>query len=217
MKLFIPALRSAALAAAAFLVTSIPASVAAEPMEDVDYVLIPPQPVVIPDKIEVIEFFYYGCESCYRLEPQLQSWLTTLPQDISFRRVPALRRTAWVALTRVYFALEQLGEIERLHTQVYQAVHDERLNLGNSSELYEWAQKIGLDRGKIEQALDSDVVRAQVQRARDATVAYGIRATPSFVVDGRYVTSGGMVGSLDALLPMVDELIAKARDTRRPK
>ena len=217
MKLFIPALRSAALAAAAFLVTSIPASVAAEPMEDVDYVLIPPQPVVIPDKIEVIEFFYYGCESCYRLEPQLQSWLTTLPQDISFRRVPALRRTAWVALTRVYFALEQLGEIERLHTQAYQAVHDERLNLGNSSELYEWAQKIGLDRDKLEQVLDSDVVRAQVQRARDATVAYGIRATPSFVVDGRYVTSGGMVGSLDALLPMVDDLIAKARDTRRPK
>ena len=217
MKLFIAALRSAALGAAAVLVASIPASVTAEPMEDVDYVLIPPQPVVIPDKIEVIEFFYYGCESCNRLEPQLQSWLTTLPQDIFFRRVPALRRTAWVALARVYFALEQLGEIERLHMRVYQAVHDEGLNLGNSSELYEWAQKVGLDRGKLEPVLDSDVVRAQVQRARDATVAYGIRATPSFVVDGKYVTSGGMVGSLEALLPIVDGLIDKARDTRRPK
>ena len=217
MKLFIAALRSAALGAAAFLVASIPASVTAEPMEDVDYVLIRPQPVVIPDKIEVIEFFYYGCESCNRLEPQLQSWLTTLPQDIFFRRVPALRRTAWVALARVYFALEQLGEIERLHMRVYQAVHDEGLNLGNSSELYEWAQKVGLDRGKLEPVLDSDVVRAQVQRARDATVAYGIRATPSFVVDGKYVTSGGMVGSLEALLPIVDGLIDKARDTRRPK
>ena len=217
MKLFIAALRSAALGAAAFLVASIPASVTAEPMEDVDYVLIPPQPVVIPDKIEVIEFFYYGCESCNRLEPQLQSWLTTLPQDIFFRRVPALRRTAWVALARVYFALEQLGEIERLHMRVYQAVHDEGLNLGNSSELYEWAQKVGLDRGKLEPVLDSDVVRAQVQRAHDATVAYGIRATPSFVVDGKYVTSGGMVGSLEALLPIVDGLIDKARDTRRPK
>lgn len=217
MKLFITALRSAALGAAAFLLASIPASVAAEPMEDVDYVLIPPQPVVIPDKIEVIEFFYYGCESCNRLEPQLQSWLRTRARDISFRRVPALRRTAWVPLTRVYFALEQLGELDRLHTQVYQAVHDDGLNLGNSSELYEWAQKVGLDRGKLEQVLDSDAVRAQVQRARDATVAYGIRATPSFVVDGRYVTSGGMVGSLEALLPVVDGLIDKARMTRSPK
>ena len=217
MKQFIAALRSVALGAAAFLLASMPVPVAAEPMEDVDYVLIAPQPVVAPGKIEVIEFFYYGCESCNRLEPQLQSWLRTLAQDISFRRVPALRRTAWVPLARVYFALEQLGEIERLHTRVYQAVHDNGLNLGNSSELYEWAQKFGLDRGKLAQALDSDVVRAQVQRARDATVAYGIRATPSFVVDGKYVTSGGMVGSLEALLPIVDGLIDKARDTRRLK
>jgi len=217
VKLFIAALRSTALRAAAVLVASIPAFVAAEPMEDVDYVLIPPQPVVIPDKIEVIEFFYYGCGSCNRLEPQLQSWLKTLGRDISFRRMPALRRTAWVPLTRVYFALEQLGELERLHTRVYQAVHDDGLNLGNSSELYEWAQKVDLDRGKLEQVLESDVVKRQVQQARDATVAYGIRATPSFVVDGKYMTSGGMVGSLEALLPTVDGLIDKARDIRNLK
>src|SRR5579859_5980783 len=183
----------------------------AEPMEDVDYVLIAPQPVAVPGKIEVIEFFYYGCDSCNRLEPQLQSWLTTLAPDVSFRRVPALRRTAWVPLTRVYFALEQLGEIERLHTHVYRAVHDEGLNLGDSSEFYEWAQRYGLDRARVEQVLDSDVVRSQVQRARDSTVAYGIHATPSFVVDGRYMTSGGMMGSLEALLPIVDGLIDRAR------
>jgi thiol:disulfide interchange protein DsbA len=211
------ALLSAVLVAAGFFAASISVAVAAEPMEDVDYVLIAPQQVAVPGKIEVIEFFYYDCDSCNRLEPQLQSWLTTLAPDVSFRRVPALRRTAWVPLTRVYFALEQLGELERLHTQVYRAVHDEGLNLGNSSELYEWAQKYGLDRVKLEQVLDSDLVRAQVQRARDTTVAYGIRATPSFVVDGRYMTSGGMVGSLEALLPIVDGLIDRARVTRHSK
>jgi protein dithiol oxidoreductase (disulfide-forming) len=200
----------AALAAAALLLFAA-APATAEPMEEVDYVVIAPQPVAIPGKIEVIEFFYYGCESCNRLEPQLQAWLAALPSDVSFRRVPALRRTAWVALTRVYFALEQLGEIDRLHTDVYRAVHDDGLNLGNSSELYEWAQRVGVDRGKLEPLLESDLVRAQVQRARDATVAYGITATPSFVVNGRYVTSGGMAGSLDALLPIVDGLIDKVR------
>jgi thiol:disulfide interchange protein DsbA len=199
------------MAAALLFLTPVSVIVAAEPMEDVDYVLIAPQPVVAPGKIEVIEFFYYGCESCDRLEPQLQAWLKTLPPDISFRRVPALRRTAWVALTRVYFALEQLGEVDRLHLQVYRAVHDDGLNLGNSSERYEWAQRVGLDRDKLEQLLESDLVRAQVQRARDATVAYGITATPSFVVDGKYMTSGGMAGSLDAVLPIVDGLVDKAR------
>lgn len=217
MKQFSGALRSFALVVAGSFAAPMAVAVAAEPMEDVDYVLIAPQPVAVPRKIEVIEFFYYGCDSCNRLEPQLQSWLTTLAPDVSFRRVPALRRTAWVPLTRVYFTLEQLGELERLHTQVYRAVHDEGLNLGDSSEFYEWAQKYGLDRARLEQVLDSDLVRAQVQRARDTTVAYGIRATPSFVVDGRYMTSGGMVGSLEALLPIVDGLIDRARITHNSK
>jgi thiol:disulfide interchange protein DsbA len=217
VKQFIAALSPAWLIASGLLFASMPGAVAAEPMEDVDYVLVVPQPVAVPGKIEVIEFFHYGCESCNRLEPQLQSWLKTLPQDTSFRRVPALRRTAWVPLTKVYFALEQLGEIERLHTQVYQAVHEGGLNLGNFTELHAWAQKSGLDSVKLEQMLDSDLVRTQVQRARDATVAYGIRATPSFVVDGKYMTSGRMVGSLEALLPIVDGLIDKARAARALK
>ncbi|MBI3528574.1 MAG: thiol:disulfide interchange protein DsbA/DsbL [Betaproteobacteria bacterium] len=217
MKQFIAALSPAWLIAAGHLFALMPGAMAAEPMEDVDYVLVVPQPVAVPGKIEVIEFFHYGCESCNRLEPQLQSWLKTVPHDTSFRRVPALRRMAWVPLTRVYFALEQLGEIERLHMQVYQVVHEGGLNLGNSTELRAWAQKSGLDSVKLEQMLDSDLVRAQVQRARDATVAYGIRATPSFVVDGKYMTSGRMAGSLDALLPIVDGLIDKARAARALK
>ena len=217
MKQLIAALSLAWLIAGGLLFASMPVAVAAEPMEDVDYVLIAPQPVSVPGKIEVIEFFYYGCESCNRLEPQLKAWLKTLPQDTSFRRMPALRRTAWVPLTRLYFALEELGEIERLHTQVYQAVHEGGLNLGNSTGLNAWAQKAGLDSVKLEQMLDSDLARTQVQRARDATEAYGIRATPSFVVDGKYLTSGGMVGSLEALLPTVDGLIDKARAARALK
>ena len=217
MKQVSAALVLAVRTAAALLLTPAFAALAAEPMEDVNYVLIAPQPATVPGKIEVIEFFYYGCESCNRLEPRLQSWLKSLPSDVSFRRNPALRRTAWVPLTRVYYALEQFGEIERLHEKVYQAVHEDGLNLGNSSELYKWAQKVGLDRGKLEQLLDSDLVSTQVQRARDATVAYGITATPSFVVDGRYMTSGGMAGSLEALLPIVEGLIDKARMTRRLK
>ncbi len=189
----------------------------ADILEDVDYVVLPVQPVAVADKIEVVEFFYYGCESCNRLEAPLQVWTKTLAADVSFRRMPALRRIAWVPLARVYFALEQLGELERLHAAVYRAVHDERLNLANSSELHPWARKAGIDPGKLEQLMESDLVTRKVQEARDATVAYGIRVTPSFVVDGTYLTSGGMIGSLDALLPIVQGLIDKARANRTPQ
>ena len=187
---------------------------AAEPMEEVDYLVLPVKGLAVSDKIEVLEFFYYGCEACNRLEAPLQAWAKTLAADVSFRRIPALRRTAWVPLARLYFALEQLGELERVHAAVYRAAHDERLNLANSSELHPWARNMGIDPDKLEQLMDSDLVSRQVQAARDATVAYGIRVTPSFVVDGKYLTSASMLGSLDALLPMVQELIGKARAQR---
>lgn len=199
----------------AVLILLVPAvPVRAEPMEGVDYVLIDPPILPGGAQVEVIEFFHYGCAACYRFEPLLVEWLGRLSPDIAFRRVPALRRRDWISLTRLYFALEQAGELARLHGQVYRDVHEKDLNLGNSTEAIAWAAKHGLDRDAFARALESEQVSAEVQRARDATVAYGIRGTPGIVIDGRYLTGTGMVGSVEALLPVVDELIAKARAAR---
>jgi thiol:disulfide interchange protein DsbA len=201
----------------AFIFAASGAAAAAEPMEDVDYVLIAPQPGAGDGRIEVIEFFYYGCDSCYRFEPVLAGWLKKLPPDVIFRRVPALRRMDWVPLTRLYFALEETGALDRLHGEVYKAINERGINLGDSSELLKWAEMNGLERASFDNVLNSESSSAKVQKARDTTVAYGIRATPSMVVDGRYLTSGGMLGSLDALLPVVDGLIDKARKERAAK
>src|SRR5512140_3800545 len=120
---------------AAFIATAaLAAAVRAEPMEDVDYIRIPPQPVAVADKIEVIEFFHYGCASCNRFEPHLQAWLATLPVDVSFRRIPALRKSQWVPFARLFYALEALGQIERLHAEVYRALHDDDVNLVDSAD-----------------------------------------------------------------------------------
>jgi thiol:disulfide interchange protein DsbA len=206
-----PAFVVAALIAA--LVVTAP--VRAEPMEGVDYVLIDPPVSTRGEQVEVVEFFHYGCAACYRFEPLLVEWLERLPPDVEFRRMPALRRMDWIPLTRLYFALQETGGLRRLHGQVYRDVHEKGLNLGNSTEAIAWAARHGLDREAFARALESGQVSAEVQRARDATVAHGIRATPSIVVDGRYLTGTGMVGSVEGLLPVIDELIAKARAARR--
>ena len=147
----------------------------------------------------------------------LSGWLKKLAPDVSFSRVPALRRMEWVPLTRLYFALEDAGALDRLHGEVYKAIHEKGINLGDSGELLKWAEMNGLERANFEKVLNSESVSAKVQKARDTTVAYGIRATPSMVVDGKYLTSGGMLGSLDALLPVVEGLIDKARKERAAK
>ncbi len=206
---------SAFVVAAVFAALVVAVPVRAEPMEGVDYVLIDPPVSTRGEQIEVVEFFHYGCAACYRFEPLLVEWLERLPPDVEFRRMPALRRMDWIPLTRLYFALQETGGLRRLHGQVYRDVHEKELNLGNSTEAIAWAARHGLDREVFARALESGQVSAEVQRARDATVAHGIRATPSIVVDGRYLTGTGMVGSVEGLLAVVDELIAKARAARR--
>lgn len=185
----------------------------ARPIEDVDYILIEP-PVATGDLIEVIEFFHYGCETCNRFEPILDAWVHALPDDVRFRRVPALRRMDWVPLAGLYFALQELGELDRLHAEVYRAVHRQGRNLGSIKEALAWGESQGLERTRFEELLRSDAVAALVQQARDTTVAYGVRSTPSLAVDGRYLTGAGIVGSLEALLTVLDGLIAMARGAR---
>lgn len=192
-----------------------PVAAPGQPIEDLEYQRIdPPRPTAAGQRIEVIEFFYYGCESCSRFEPRLRAWLARQPDDIVFRRLPAIRRTDWIPLTRIFFVLDGLGELSRLHGEVYRAVHAEGLDLESRKTVLDWAASRGIDRGAFEEALLSDRVAIQVQRSRDATIAYGVSTTPTMVVDGRYLTSAAMLGDLDSLLPVVDVLIGMARRDR---
>jgi thiol:disulfide interchange protein DsbA len=186
----------------------------AEPMQDVDYVLIDPPAGQRGPGVEVLEFFHYGCGACYRLEPLLDRWAADLPEDVRFLRAPALRNTGWIPLARLFFALDELGALPQLHGQVFRDIHERRLNLGDAERAAQWAQDNGLDRGAFTALLESEQMKARLQQARDLTVAYGVRSTPSMAVDGRYLTSAGMTGSVDALLAVVDALIDKARAAR---
>jgi len=203
------------LLAAAALPLAARAAEAFEPFEGVDFHAIAPQPAQDPGRIEVVEFFYYGCKWCYQAQPYVEEWLGRKPADVDFRYQPAIRNTRWLVLTKAFFVLQALGELPRLHTALYRAYHRDDVNVEDEAVLTGWALKQGIELKPFEQLLASDEVMAKVQRAREATYAYGVDSTPSMAVDGRFLTSSGMAGGVVQMMEVVEALVRQVREARK--
>ena len=182
---------------------------------EIDYrVLTRAQPVPRGNRIEVIEFFFYPCPYCNVLAPEVERWQKTLPPDVVFRRSPVVRHDSWVPLAKIYFALETLGEVARLHLAVYQSYHTDHLQINREPVVETWAAKNSLDGAKFMASYRSAEVQLKVDLARKMTLDYEVQAMPSFVVDGRYITSSSMTSNVPQVLSVVDALIRFARKNR---
>jgi thiol:disulfide interchange protein DsbA len=180
-------------------------------------VLSQPLPVDSADKIEVKEFFWYGCPHCNDLEPLIEKWLKTLPADAEFRRQPTIFRDSWAPGARTYYALEAMGQLQRMHPEVFRAMHVDRINLTDENVLFDWMAKKGVDRKQFVDAYNSFNVQTKTKRAEQLTRQSKLAGVPAIVVDGRYATSASFTGSHEAMLAAVDELIQKARAERKKK
>ena len=167
-------------------------------------------------RIEVIEFFSYGCPHCNDLEPYLQAWVKTLPPDVQFRRVPVMFQDRWKSLARDYYTLEALGEDLRLSPDVFKAVHVANLPLYQEKAFVDWAASKGLDKAKIADTYNSFGVDSKMKRAAVLAQEYNVQAVPTVVVDGKFLTLSDRVGGHAAMPAALDVLVAKAR-AERPK
>jgi thiol:disulfide interchange protein DsbA len=179
-----------------------------------EYRLIEPQPVETGDRIEVIDFFWYGCPFCNELQPALEAWIKRKPADVELRRIPAILRDTWAPHARIYYTLEALGEVERLHLKVYEGYHVQELHMSKPEVMADWAVKNGIDRARWTALYGSREIDLKVVRARELTRAYNVQGTPSLVVDGRYLTSSGMSETVRGVIPILDELVRLAREQR---
>jgi thiol:disulfide interchange protein DsbA len=169
----------------------------------------PPQPTEAGGKIDVVEFFWYGCIHCYNLEPALEGWLKKLPPDAQFRRVPAVFNPRWEHDARIFYAFEALGLLDKLHRPFFDAIHQERLRTDDPKALAQWLQKQGIDAQKFSDVMKSFSVHSKTQRAKLMTAGYKIDGTPAIAVDGRYTVSAG-----EGMLETVSQLIGQARKQR---
>ena len=185
-------------------------------VEGRQYSRIGPVPVETGKKIEVIEFFSYGCPHCAELEPYLQDWLKALPADVSFRRVPVMFQPRWVELAKAYYTLEGMGEDLKLSPEVFSAIHSKGVALWEPAKFYDWAATKGLDRKKVEDFYNSFSMSGRINRAKQLAQVYNIQEVPIIIVDGKFITSPARAGSHRATPAVMTELVAKAR-AERPK
>lgn len=180
-----------------------------------DYLrLDPPRTVTSGDKIEVIEFFYYGCPVCYELEPALSRWFFNAPGSIALRRVPALSSDNWDNFAKLFYTLEAMGQLARLHWPVYDNFHFDGVKLNEEAAMVKWVAGNGVDRQKFVSTYRSPEIQAKLAAARTMTQSYEIKGVPSIVVDGKFVTSARMAGGTRELMQVVDQLVELARKER---
>jgi thiol:disulfide interchange protein DsbA len=184
-----------------------------------DYTELPkPLPVENPAKVEVAEFFWYGCPHCYTLEPAIEAWLPKLPSYAYFRRIPAVFNERWALDAGIFYGFETLGVLDKLHKPFFDAIHKDRLKTDNPAALSEWLQKNGVDPKKMDETLRSFGVQSKVKRAAQYSAASKIDGTPAFMVHGRYTISAeqgrtqqGMIANVERLLPAVQKTLTAGK------
>jgi thiol:disulfide interchange protein DsbA len=176
----------------------------------------PAQPVETAGKVEVIEFFWYGCPHCYSLEPALESWTKKLPADVEFKRIPAVLSANWEPHARFYYAFEALGVLERLHRPFFDALHRDHLQLDKIEAVNQWLAKNGLDPKKFAETTRSFGVSGKVKRAAQLSAAYRLDGVPLLAVHGRYTVSAEQGGSQQGMLGIAEYLINASRKDLKP-
>jgi thiol:disulfide interchange protein DsbA len=180
--------------------------------EGFDYrILSTPQPVESKGKVEVIEFFWYGCPHCYDFEPELNAWLKRQPKDVTFRKVPVAFRDDFMPHSQLFYALESMGKGEAMNEKVMYAMHKENKRLMTENEIADWVASQGIDRNTFLATYRSFAVISKARAARQMADAYRIDGVPTIVMQGRYVTSPSIAGTKAKAIVVMDYLEQKIR------
>jgi thiol:disulfide interchange protein DsbA len=165
-------------------------------------------------KIELIEFFWYSCSHCNAFEPAFAQWVKNAPKDVVVRRMPVAFRDDFAPQQRLYFTLEAMGLLEKIHGKVFQAIHVERLTLNTDASILNWIEKQGVDKTKFADTFKSFGVASKVKRAVQLQNDFKIEGVPSLGVAGRFYIDGTLAGNMDRALQVADSLLAQVRQGR---
>lgn len=158
-----------------------------EPQAGKEYTILPtPVPTSEPNKIEVTEVFWYGCPHCYDLEPIINKWSKTLPDDIHFVRMPALFSKLWNIHGQLFITLDTLKVEDRLHSAVFESIRQRQNLLLTPEDMADFVAQHGVDREKFLETYNSFGVQARMEKDKKILNRYGITGVPAIIVNGKY-------------------------------
>jgi thiol:disulfide interchange protein DsbA len=171
--------------------------------------LSPAQPTHNPDKIEIIEFFWYGCPHCYDFEPLLEKWVKALPKNVEFIRQPAVFSELWGKHAKAYFTAEALGVVDKVHNDFFETLQTKKQHLETEDELAKFFVAHGVNENEFRTTYNSFLVDTKVRQAATTAGRYGITGVPAIIINGKYKTNGPLAGSHEKMLEVINQLIQK--------
>jgi protein dithiol oxidoreductase (disulfide-forming) len=169
----------------------------------------PAQPTANPDKVEVIEFFWYGCPHCFEFEPTLKAWLKTKPANVEFIRIPAVFSEKWGRHAKAYYVAEALGVVDKVHDDFFDAIQVKNAELETEDQLAKFFVEHGVKESDFHDAFNSFMIDAKMRQAPQVAGKYGITGVPTVIVNGKYRTNGSLAGGHEKMIAVMDELIKK--------
>jgi thiol:disulfide interchange protein DsbA len=170
----------------------------------------PAQPVQNPDKIEVIEFFWYGCPHCYSLEPAMQAWLKTKPANVEFIRQPAVFSDVWGKHAKAYYVAEALDVVEKVHADFFDAIQNKKQKLVTEDDLAKFFAAHGVKDEDFRAAYSSFLVDSKMRQAEAVAGRYGITGVPALIVNGKYKVTASTAKSQENMINVTNQLIQQA-------
>jgi len=168
-----------------------------------------PQPTSDPDRVEVLEVFWYGCPHCNRFQPYIEAWQKTKPDYVAYVRMPAIFRKSWEVHARAYYTALALGVLEKTHAAMFAAIHAQRRPMRNADDVGRFFAEHGVDPTAFRKAWESFAVDSGIRRSKVMQERYGIRGVPTVIVNGKYRVSGSLAGSYPNMIKVMDTLVDK--------
>lgn len=164
-----------------------------------------PGKVDVPGKIEVREFFWYGCGHCFTLEPYMQAWLRKLPKDVNFVRTPAAMNPVWEMNARGYYVSEALGVRKKTHLPLFHAIHDKGQQIFDQQSQAKFFVKYGVPEAKFNSMFNSFAITSKISQAKQLARQYQLTGVPAVVVNGKYIVQGDNGKVIQVVNYLVDQ------------